>query len=331
MKNDGQAATSDEFKALIASVVVTFHPDEGIPGRLAAILDHSGYMVVVDNGSTEMELGILRRFTESHPGMVELIENGENLGVATALNRGASRVLEKAKQGGLHWLLLMDQDSSLYPNYHLEMFEMVKRVGWTPQGMLPGFAKIGVLGVGHFDPALGVWYDPLPPRLPPPTEMPDGDVRTVITSGSMVPISTWREIGGMMDDLFIDHVDHEYCLRARKLGYRVLELRKPLMTHHIGSTTIFRFWPAIEIPTSNHSAFRWYYFIRNYWIVLFRISLKDWRWGARCGKALLLKFFVMCIFEKDRPAKVLATFKGAKDGVVYLVRSWITGRSSSPS
>ena len=46
----------------------------------------------------------------------------------------------------------------------------------------------------------------------------------VITSGSFIPISIFNDVGFMREELFIDFVDIDWCLRARAKGYEIVSL-----------------------------------------------------------------------------------------------------------
>ena len=43
--------------------------------------------------------------------------------------------------------------------------------------------------------------------------------------------------GPFRSDFFIAFIDHEYCLRLRKLGYKVIIANVPLMVHALGAPT----------------------------------------------------------------------------------------------
>ena len=56
--------------------------------------------------------------------------------------------------------------------------------------------------------------------------MPRGrcvQVLTPMTSGSLLDLSAYEAVGPFMDELFIDQVDNEFCLRLRAAGFSVLE------------------------------------------------------------------------------------------------------------
>ena len=69
----------------VCAVVVTYHPDAAVMVNLAEVRGQVDGMVVVDNGSDSEVL----RGAKERVGFV-LVENGENLGIGVALNRGGA-------------------------------------------------------------------------------------------------------------------------------------------------------------------------------------------------------------------------------------------------
>ena len=100
----------------VCAVIVTYHPNaamlENIPKTLAQVQG----LIVVDNGSSPEELGPLR-LASTALGF-ELIENGENLGIAQALNQG----VQWAKGQDFRWVILFDQDSKITEGFLRQMF-----------------------------------------------------------------------------------------------------------------------------------------------------------------------------------------------------------------
>jgi len=86
---------------------VTHHPDDAFSARLNRISRQVGRVIVVDNGSTDSELRMLGDLV-ADPS-VELLINGENLGVAQALNVG----IQRAVTHGYSYALLLDQDTQV--------------------------------------------------------------------------------------------------------------------------------------------------------------------------------------------------------------------------
>ena len=70
-------------------VLVTYHPDAGFPARLDRIRPQVGGGVIVDNGSDSASLQMLAKLP---PGVLSVVFNQSNLGVARAFNIRRSNV-----------------------------------------------------------------------------------------------------------------------------------------------------------------------------------------------------------------------------------------------
>lgn len=89
----------------------------------------------------------------------------------------------------------------------------------------------------------------------------DGDFYTsvAISSGTLSHISVFDKVGVMDENLFIDYVDTEWCLRCFQAGLKIRIIVNAHMYHSIGDNTI-EIW-RFKIPI--HSPQRRYYRIRN--------------------------------------------------------------------
>ena len=88
-------------------MVVTYRPGRRGGGPGGGNSFRVRRVFVVDNGSDAAALAGLRALPPEKA--VEIIANGENLGLATALNQGLARACER--EGDFDWALLLDQDS----------------------------------------------------------------------------------------------------------------------------------------------------------------------------------------------------------------------------
>jgi len=95
----------------------------------------------------------------------------------------------------------------------------------------------------------------------PGTE-PCEDVMTPMTSGCLLNLRAYLEVGPFLDGLFIDFVDNEYCLRLRTRGFAVLRANGARLKHSVGDTR--KYGPFIA---TNHSPLRRYYKTRNRFLV----------------------------------------------------------------
>src|SRR5271170_2638838 len=91
----------------VCAVVVTFRLMAEHLENLIKARAQVQKLVVVDNGSSEQALAPFRG-SQSQADF-HLIENGENVGIAAALNIG----IKWAQAQGCDWVILFDQDSTV--------------------------------------------------------------------------------------------------------------------------------------------------------------------------------------------------------------------------
>lgn len=278
----------------VCAVLVTYHPDEAFPERLKRIVPQVASTIIVDNGSSQQTLDML--YAER---AVTVVSNGENLGVARALNIG----VERARKSGFEWALLLDQDTVVDEDMVEELISCALSAG-------PGecFAVVG----SRYRDAEGSAIEPL--RLAARGQDWQ-EVESVITSGSLLSLAAHSVVGPFRDEFFIDHVDTEYCFRARKAGYRVAAALKPLMAHTLGAPTAHRLFGSVTW-TTNHSADRRYYMTRNNTVMLKEYGTAGrgpWQWKSFIRSLRLCKRILY--FEQDKALKIGAVAEGWWDGV----------------
>jgi rhamnosyltransferase len=282
----------------VCAVLVTYHPDPALPARLRRVAPQVGAIVIVDNGSADTELRMLRELAADP--RIHLILNRENLGVARALNLGVQR----AASLGYSLALLLDQDTGAEADMVQTLLDIY--ASFTPRH------RLAVIGSNYKDAnrpsqnsndeaGMGTLWD---------------EAESVITSGSLLPLAAHADIGPFREEFFIDFVDTDYCFRARAKGYYVIKSRKSLMSHAIGALRESRFlW--FRRWTYNHSPDRRYYFARNN-TVLIREYAKHGR--VRWMLKSLNRCFRLCkrvvLYEKTRTRKIAAIAAGWRDGVM---------------
>jgi rhamnosyltransferase len=281
-------------KKSVCAVVVTYHPDAVVLKNLSAIRPQVQGLLVVDNGSSEERRNHLRRGARE-VGFT-LIENGDNLGIATALNIGA----KWAQSEGYTWLALFDQDSTAPPDF----IDTMCRAYDTNSRR----ERVALLVPRYIDSRLGT---PLPPIY-----ADNGSLQVAMTSGSLMPIAIFSQEGWFEESLFIDGVDYEYCLRLRSNGYSVEECTEAVLLHAPANFTEYRVNGSRLFVTSNYSAERRYYRDRN----------KIWLMRKYCRRypafflSTLSNSVTDCLkillVEKDKRRKVFYMALGVRDGLL---------------
>lgn len=291
------------------AVIVTFHPPIGLASRVARLIAEGMHTIVVDNGSFPTELASLR--VSMREIGAQLIENRENLGIASALNIG----LRQALADGYSWVLTLDQDSEPTENMTLRLRRTASEILDSSDVAIiaPSIKQLG-------------FPDRAPHWLVPSRKIPAlfrrasctgslMDVSVVITSGSLTNLTVWDDLGGFADELFIDYVDTEYCLRALRARKRIMVDCRATMWHSLGARKSVSLLGRTFFPT-NHSADRHYYIARNRVHVQRRHGLAVPHWllfdivSASYGTVRVL------LTERQRAKKLSAMVRGTVDGVL---------------
>lgn len=265
----------------IAAVVVLYNPGDDVSDNISSYLDQVEVVYAVDN-TVSPSPSFAERITAIP--RVRYLSNRTNLGVATALNMAAANALAD----GYHFLLTMDQDSKAAP----EMVGNLLRI------MAGDPARTGIVSPFHITTA-----SKSPPAAPEYQE-----VMTPMTSGCLLNLDVYQVVGPFRDDLFIDFVDNEYCLRLRKRGFRVLRVNRALLHHTVGDTRMYG-----PLVATNHPPLRRYYKTRNRFLVntLYR---DDFPGHCLFDRVRLVKEIgSIILFEREKGAKLRMMWRGYMD------------------
>lgn len=277
----------------VCAVIVTYHPSakmlENIPNVLAQVQG----LVIVDNGSDAEDLTALR--LNAQLDGFQLIENGENLGIAEALNQGVLW----AKTEGYQWVVLFDQDSRVTEHFVDSMVN-----SWREH---PQRERVVTMLPRYIDALNGFEIFCHPAR--------DGGPFVSMTSGSLLPTWIFDRIGWFASEYFIDCVDFEYSLRSRAAGYLIASSKDAVLFHSPGKPITLQLFGIILLRTSNHSAERRYYMIRNR-VAMARRHFRTFPvWTIKDLMLTGMDVVKMLIGERSRRAKLAAMFKGLIDGM----------------
>jgi rhamnosyltransferase len=276
----------------VCAVIVTYHPDTAALENMRNVLAQVQELVVVDNGSSTDEVHALR--ITSRDLSFHMIENGQNLGIAEALNQG----VRWAKSEGYSWVVLFDQDSKITEGFIRQMF-----AAWECH---PERERLGSIHPQYADPKTGV--EASVPRTT------DGNQILPMTSGALMPLWIFDRIGWFASEYFIDVVDWEYCFRIRAAGFLVTDSRHARLLHAAGfpaKTTVL----GRTFHPSHHSAIRRYYISRNCIAFYRKYFFIFPRWILNCVYRQLRDMAVCSIAEEDRGRKFRNFLLGTWDGI----------------
>lgn len=274
------------MKRKIAGVVVLYRPDAEVESNIRSYLSELDALYAIDN-SEEPDKVFAARLSKLPK--VEYVPAGGNKGIAWALNRGA----ERAAAEGAQFLLTMDQDSKASESMVGKLLEGFDR---------PGAEETGIVSPFH------VRMD-----TDKPSESKDFvEELVVMTSGNVVRLDAYKAAGGFDENLFIDGVDQDFCLKLRLHGFKVVIAKHVPLYHKLGNETQVKALNR-NLRVTHHSAVRRYYITRNR-LYLNSIYRKEFPEFCRHERKQNLKEFVkILISEKDKILKLKMIAKGRRD------------------
>lgn len=270
----------------INGVVVLYNPNYTISDNIKSYLDGIEKLYVVDN--SEIKNDILIEDILKISSKCIYVDNNGNKGIADALNVGANMAI----QDDAKWLLTMDQDSR-YEDNSLDILIHYVRNNNT--------SKLGILSPFH-----------LTKHLDYKKEDKIIDELTVMTSGNLLNLDAYKNIGEFEEKYFIDYVDHEYCLRLKKSGYSIKVHKNSILIHELGNGEFFNFFGK-KIGYTNHNHIRRYYITRNRLDVITRYIFVNTMFCLKEFKAFIFEWIKIILFEQNKIKKQKAILLGTFD------------------
>lgn len=288
----------------IAAVVVAFQPDlHLLSALLSALRLQVHWIILVDNASTVDVRSVLSGQD------VELLRLEENMGLAAAQNIG----IQHAMILGAEFVYLSDQDSLPAAG----MIALLKNA--YRQTTITGSVAVAAVGALSVDARTGMRSFFMRERWGwlwryHPKEGDNAVIETgfLIASGTLIPTSVIQTIGGMRSEYFIDHVDTEWCRRARVDGYRLLGVPNAFLRHRLGDA-VKKVWFFGWRQVMSHAPLRDYYMFRNTLLMLRDVPMK-WRERGYFFWRLLQYAGYFLVFGEQRKQRACLMSRGLWHG-----------------
>ncbi|NYH22318.1 glycosyltransferase family 2 protein [Paraburkholderia bryophila] len=296
----------------IVTVIVTFNPDLGtLRAMIDALLPQVDRILLVDNASAAEALARIRMLASEYSCGLEALR--ANLGIGAAQNRGLRALM--AEEGGAcasnGYVLFLDHDS-------IPAEDMVDLLIASDLRMRASGVRVGAVGPAIVDHRTGTTGrfvcsgDFLVRRVKCKPECGELNVDFLISSGTLVRIDTFLTIGEMNEELFIDHVDTEWCLRAKAAGYALFGVCAARLTHSLGDDVV-HVWFGRMREVFVHSPTRDYYMCRNTLLILRKVRMSlGWRIFLVGRLAASIVFFG--VTQPPRLRRFRCMLAGLRDG-----------------
>ena len=278
---------------MIGAVLVVYKPDLALTERLLTRLyGQTKEVVIVDNSPSPHD------FTKiiSHYHYIHLAENS---GIASAHNAGLIYLLK----AGCQYAVLLDQDSLIPSDMVFNLSSLMKASNKIKQN---------VVAIG---PRIRCSFSDkkVNPRIQ--KEVFEYDelvgVTQIIASGMMSDLSALDQIGLKDESLFIDGVDHEWCWRARSMGFDIAKAKNIEMVHRLGDSRS----KFIGVTYKVGAPIRLYYQFRNI-LLLSRRPYVPMYWKVRCLFFMPVRLFLNSVMQHNRRKRLGFMLKGIFDGVI---------------
>lgn len=269
------------MKKDIAVVLTTFYPNKKNYHCISKICEQFSKVVIYDNSvSLKVKKNLLS--LQSEYIHLEIIFNSKNLGLASSLNYGVMK-LKKIYA----WILFFDQDTLIADNLNLKTKEII---------------------VNHKFDILGLNYQ-YSKNLSNDESFLQSSNRTII-SGMLVSSLVFNNLS-FRNNFLLDLVDHDFCFRAKNIGFKIFKTKEPLIKHRIGNMKENKFLFMMK-KRLNHNNFRYYLMARNK-IWFDKLNKNHLRISTL--RKLVFEFFLIMFFDKNVVKKLKAHFFGICHGL----------------
>jgi rhamnosyltransferase len=309
-----QAPLSLSDTKRVSSITVAYNPNPlRLAQQVAALRGQVDEIIIIDNGSEPSVKSIF----EQHNLEDKLVEGPrikrialqENQGIASGFNVG----IEEARREGAEFVLLLDHDSIPAAN-------MVSKL---MAGYLRAVEHIGKKSVAAVGPRIVDSRDARDYPFIRLGWLHNRHIRCrdrqetlvecdfLISSGSLIPIKVFSDLGEFDDALFIDSVDLEWCCRARARQFSLYGVCETQLDHLLGDQRRIVF---SRIKLMVHSPSRIYYMTRNR-IMLYQRRYMPLKWKLKDALRMLAKFAATMTFIAPRLEYLRMTIWAIRDAI----------------
>jgi len=208
----------------ITAIIVNWNDKDVIVECIQSLLDQNRNkidIIISDNGSKDDSVEFIRKRFPS----IKIIENGENLGFGSAINRG----LGLAKGD---YLLFLNSDLKLHSKCVGELAKVLEsdsNVGGTIPKILHIDQQNTINSLGILINYTGIAYPNLLGQKDPGYQEP---FESACGGIFMLRREVYEMVGGFDEDLFLYHEDHDLSWRIRLAGWHLKVAPQAIMYHH---------------------------------------------------------------------------------------------------
>ncbi|MCI9303184.1 glycosyltransferase family 2 protein [Clostridium sp.] len=279
----------------VAAVIITYNVENDFKKRINKLKGKVDEIIVVDNGSKDKTISMLKELERE----TTIIYLEENKGIAYALNKGINYSIKK----GYNWILTLDHDSIITD-------DMIKNMLNCYESFDEDFKeKVAMLVPIHVEEKE---YKSNASSITQVSSVSYREVLTEITSGALTKAEIYKNIGMYDERLFIDLVDHDYCLYLNKKGFKIIQVKSAILIHNLGES-VKKSLLGLKMTPTNHSPLRRYYMSRNRHYIWDKYKNDFPKWVLKDKRRFITENLKIILFEDSKIEKFKYIRNGIKD------------------
>lgn len=284
----------------VVPVLVTFHQIRDLHSKLSKLLYNFEEVILVDNGSL-LECDQFQSYKN-----LKIILNNNKGGLAGAYNRALGEI---SKRPHVSHVVFLDDDTNVDNLFNIVQETIVQK------NILRDYVGVGAQFIDRNSGVYGGYLhykDNNFHSLRRPLSQ-NAEVAFVINSMTIWQIEFLKSISGFDEDLFVDHIDTDVCLKAMQAQKKLLVIASNVFEHAIGERKTYSFMGK-TFQSGCHSAFRRFLIAKNSIILLKRYKNIS---GVR--RLFILRIVYesvgILLVENDKIIKLRAIFRGVLTGL----------------
>ncbi len=279
----------NETNIKLLGVITTFYPKiELLEKDILSIIDDVEELIIWNN-TPGIALNI---DLANYKTKIKYLGTGKNEGIGFALNKAVGYAIEK----GFTHVISMDQDSYFEKGDFKKYIEIIRKSNYLNSAI---YTTNYLLKTGLF------------------YEKKDflKIVDVAMTSGTVISIDIFRKIGLFSDELFIDMIDIEFSLRAKKKGINTLSVQNIVLIHGAGYQTEKKRFLWTYVTPNEYSPIRTYYINRN-GVLVFKKYPFSKCFRKYFYRSVIERTIFVLLYENQKIGKIKAIYLGVFHGII---------------
>lgn len=281
------------MKYRYCAVVVLYNPELDVIENLQSYSKYYSKIYIIDN-STTVNTELVEKIKKLP--MIRYISMNGNQGLAIALSYGCKMAIED----GFDYIATMDQDSKFEDGANDLLIDYIENCNENKIAIVaPSVIALETEKNGNTKEIPLFVFDEKTKEFP-----------WVMTSGSVMQLRAYQEVGGFDEKLFVDHIDIDIGIKFFQGGYKIIRLKDAIIYQHLGHAKTRKFLGK-EIHPNFDNPVRTYYIARNQHYLMKKYGCSYRKFTNVSYLKMILKIM---LYENEKKEKLLMFFRGLYDG-----------------